>query len=569
MSNTQEALALHTAGRTTEALILLFNAIGAAPSQSPAVAEERLLLASLLDGVALNSGNAVVFHVLLELLRDPQVDPQSIARAVFGLLAVHGAFRVLEQEPENFPALQALFGEPLVRELLRRVILTDARAERVVVSTRTALINSASSGVPNGWQRDAMLTVAMSAEHGEYAWPDPLDIEAQLAHWAQRVSEWLETRDRTTATDHAAELLRFSMFRPISSVAGAERLLDIPPEWWGSAWDEILQPLLHTQLREPLDQRQRGAALPALAHRATTTATATTTEAETGSDAVRAMYESNPYPRWSTVAKPHITTVAAFVRALNGGGAIPDTARVLIAGCGTGRQAAHTALSFPDADILAIDLSRASLGYAAHKAAHLGLTNVQFMQGDLLQLDALDEQFALIFCSGVLHHLANPAAGWQQLVQRLHPAGVMKVALYSTLARQPVQAARAIIATEQFAPTHHGIRACRQHLLALPANHAAKPVTESADFFSVSGCRDLLMHVQERSYTLAEIEQDLATYNLRFLGFQLPAPVRAAFTAMFPNPGAANDLEAWARFEERNPSTFWGMYQFFVTHRQH
>ena len=562
MSNTQEALALHTAGRTTEALILLFNAIGAAPSQSPAMAEERLLLASLLDGVALNSGNAVVFHVLLELLRDPQVDPQSIARAVLGLLAVHGAFQALEKGQENIPALQALFGEPLVRELLRRVIVTDARAERVFAFARRLLIENSWVNDPEPWQRDAMLTVAMAAEHGEYAWPDTLDIEALLSSWVELIAEWLDNRNRDSADFHAAMLLRLCMFRPLSIVPGAERLLDIPPEWWGSEWHETLQPLLDAQLSEPLAQHGRGASLPTL------TNGATAPPERAGSDAVRAMYETHPYPRWSTVAKPHVTTVAAFVQAITGGSAVPDTRRVLIAGCGTGRQTAHTALSFPDADILALDLSRASLGYAARKAEQLGLGNVQFMQGDLLQLDSLQERFALIFCSGVLHHLANPAAGWRQLVQRLHPAGVIKVALYSSLARQPVSAARAVIAAEQFAPTDEGIRACRQHLLALPANHAAKPVTESADFFSASGCRDLLMHVQERSYTLAEIEQDLALHNLRFLGFQLPAPVRAAFTAMFPNAGAANDLEAWARFEERHPTTFWGMYQFFVAHRQ-
>jgi len=75
------------------------------------------------------------------------------------------------------------------------------------------------------------------------------------------------------------------------------------------------------------------------------------------------------------------------------------------------------------------------------------------------------------------------------------------------------------------------------------------------------------MHVQERTYTLHEIAADLEALQLRFLGFQLPPAVRAAFTAQYPKPEAANDLALWARFENDNPTIFWGMYQFFVEYR--
>jgi len=566
MTTPTDALALHAAGKTTEALVGLFNAIGSQPSQSEATAEHRRTLASLLEGVALTSGNAAVFHGLLELLRDPQVDAQSVARAVLGLLGVHGAFQLLEREaaadaPATPVALQALFAEPLVREALRRIIVTEARAERVFAFARRALAGEQWLVTDEGWQVDAMVTLATAAHQGEYAWPESATEAAQVQSAVDMLGEWLASPDHPTAAPtFAGMLVRLSMYRRLSALPDADRLLDVPGDAWGSEWLRLLGPLFDTHLREPRAQQLLGAALPSLGSGAPPSDDDTSAQ-------VRAMYEEHPYPRWHTVAQPHLTSIPAFVRALAARNAVPDTNRVLIAGCGTGRQAAHTALSFRDADILALDLSRTSLGYAALRTQALGIRNLTFVQGDLLHLDALDETFALVFCSGVLHHLADPMAGWTQLVRRLHPAGVMKVSLYSTIARRPVQAARAIIAEEGFDASDDGIRACRQHLLALPADHPARAVTESADFFSASGVRDLLMHVQERTYTLREIASDLDTQRLRFLGFQLPATVRTAFTARFPKPEAINDLEAWARFEEDNPTVFWGMYQFFVEHR--
>ncbi|MES1210246.1 MAG: class I SAM-dependent methyltransferase, partial [Pseudomonadota bacterium] len=91
---------------------------------------------------------------------------------------------------------------------------------------------------------------------------------------------------------------------------------------------------------------------------------------------VQQQYEENPYPRWTTVG--------------NGGPVSSDVARlaerkrILVAGCGTGREAVDVSLIFPAARVDAIDLSRASLAYATRKAAELGVGNVSFRQADIL-----------------------------------------------------------------------------------------------------------------------------------------------------------------------------------------
>src|SRR6185503_5864230 len=133
--------------------------------------------------------------------------------------------------------------------------------------------------------------------------------------------------------------------------------------------------------------------------------------------------------------------------------------------CGTGQYAMELARRFRTERVTALDLSRASLAYAARKAAEMKL-EIAFAQADILRLDSRAAHYDFIESSGVLHHMADPFAGWRTLAGCLAPGGVMLVALYSRAARAQVAKTRAFIAREGFAATPEGIRACRAQLLA-------------------------------------------------------------------------------------------------------
>jgi hypothetical protein len=89
-------------------------------------------------------------------------------------------------------------------------------------------------------------------------------------------------------------------------------------------------------------------------------------------------------------------------------------------------------------------------------------------------------------------------------------------------------------------------------------------VVQWPDFFSISGCRDLLFHVQKTYMPLPAIAAFLRENGLKVLGIDLDAPVLLAYRKRFPRDAAAIDLDNWAMFEEDNPSTFDGMVQFWV-----
>ena len=223
-----------------------------------------------------------------------------------------------------------------------------------------------------------------------------------------------------------------------------------------------------------------------------------------------------------------------------------------------------TAMLYPSADITAIDLSLASLSYAKDKAQALGLSNIEFYQADILNLDQLDQTFDVIECSGVLHHMDDSVKGWRCLLEKLVPSGRMHIGLYSEIARKDVVAARAYIAEKGFEPTHGGIRAARQAIIDLPDGHDARGVLSRRDFYSISGCRDLIFHVQEHRFTIQKLHEALDSLGLDFQGFDLEsAETRTAYKKAFPEDPKMLNLDNWAGFEEQNPDTFRGMYQFW------
>jgi SAM-dependent methyltransferase len=108
---------------------------------------------------------------------------------------------------------------------------------------------------------------------------------------------------------------------------------------------------------------------------------------------------------------------------------IPPDAHIWIAGCGT-NQAIYTALKFPEASIVASDISVASLEISQTTAAALGLSNITFRQESLNQV-AYAEQFDYVVCTGVIHHTAEPEHGLRRISKALKRQGILELMVYN------------------------------------------------------------------------------------------------------------------------------------------
>src|SRR6185312_9368452 len=218
-------------------------------------------------------------------------------------------------------------------------------------------------------------------------------------------------------------------------------------------WPATMAGLLQVQLREPLEKLSERAAIARLA------------PIKDGvSLQVMRQYEENPYPRWTT------NPLNAFAADQARGRIVPTAERqaeldILIAGCGTGLHAIQIAQVYPNARLLGIDVSLSSLAYARRKTRELGLRNIEYAQADILELGTIDRTFDSIESVGVLHHLAEPTAGWRVLVSLLRPGGRMRIGLYSDLARRVIVEAHARIAARGYRATAGDIRRCRQDMI--------------------------------------------------------------------------------------------------------
>ncbi len=318
-------------------------------------------------------------------------------------------------------------------------------------------------------------------------------------------------------------------------------------------WPGELAGLLQQQIREPLDEARERKSIPVL-----------TAIDDRVSLEVKQQYEENPYPRWIDNRIPAVAgeprTEIENVRS----GEQSNKAEILIAGCGTGHTAFRTAQFYPGAHVLAVDLSLTSLAYARRMTRKAGLHNVEYAQADILKLGTLGRSFDRIEAMGVLHHLADPKAGWTVLISLLRTNGKMHVGLYSEIARRAIVEARALIAARGYRATAEDIRVCRQEIIREKDDWRWKKLTLATDFYSMSGCRDLLFNVMEHRFTIPEIKSFLGDHNLSFLGFDLDSETIERFRQQFPDNAALTDLDRWQVFEAANPQTFWGMYKFSV-----
>ena len=292
------------------------------------------------------------------------------------------------------------------------------------------------------------------------------------------------------------------------------------------------------------------------------------------SQTVQAQYEENPYPRWTETKKDFDQIkIKQLFELINSNPEyinINDlnSQEILVAGCGTGEHSISTACRFSSSNVTAVDLSLSSLSYAIRKTNEYGIKNIKYLQADILNLETLNKQFDIVESIGVLHHMANPLKGWKTLVNCTKPNGLMRIGLYSEIARKDITNARKLIKKKGLSSSN--IRSFRNEIFTSSDNEIIdiKNVSSFFDFYSTSMCRDLLFHVQEYQFNLIQIDEILNKLGLAFLAFEFPyTNIKDAFRQENPS-GSEFSLLDWHQFELNNPNTFISMYQFWVIKKE-
>ncbi|MFQ5756258.1 MAG: tetratricopeptide repeat protein [Acidiferrobacterales bacterium] len=487
----------------------------------------------------------------------PQANPQYLVHLAANQLKHKHRIADRLSTAEDLSALLAELGsDELLLTLLEKTLSADRALEQALMAMRRWLLLTYHDGAK---LRPSHLALAVALGQQCFSNEFVLDSGADEAEIVERLAircaQWVEQGAwHAPALEHSLALI--ALYRPLFGMPFATTLNARAL----AAWTKPIRPLIERALKEPLEEVTIEHAIESLGEIEDAT-----------SKAVRAQYEEHPYPRWVDLPHPRTVDLATFLRHEFPHFSPPPffrgPIRMLVAGCGSGQQPIAVARQRPETDILAVDLSRRSLAYAMRMARKLDVTNIRFLQADILTLPRLQQRFQVIECSGVLHHMAAPLRGWRILADLLVPGGVMRIGLYSERARQPIVAARRRIRELGLTPAPADIKAFRKRILS-GQEPVLDELTESKDFYSISTCRDLLFHVNEHRFTLPQIRQALDELGLEFIGFELEIlELKRHYDELFPENAQRDDLMAWEQFEQLNPRAFAGMYTFWCQNR--
>ncbi len=493
-------------------------------------------------------------QLIVRCLRDPRIDSADVSAAGIKLLLsdMQGQPSVKSRDLDGLGVL-ASSADDLLTAYLKSALVKNPDIERDLTTTRLTLLKRCDEAHPEGVSPDVDMelleALALQSFLNEYIWHVTEDEEQAVNRLESRVVDAIEGGKNPEATD----LFLLAAYRPIFPIHSIR-------QWTLNHYEKIdailkpvllqliLLPALEAEIRDGLEQL--------------------TPIDNDVSVAVRDQYEENPYPRWDSLSfvPPTIyTTQVLDDIAPHKLEIFPATEnpKVLIAGCGTGKQPIFCALRMQGSDVLAVDLSRTSIAFARRKADELKVQNIRFAQADILKLGVLNDSFDVIECGGVLHHMADPEAGLRVLVGLLKPGGYMKIGLYSEIAREHIRFWRRSVSEKEFSSSLQGMREFRSWVQESESDEASL-LQKSMDFYSSSTLRDLVFHVHEHQFTLPQISALLGRHDLEFLGFIFSnSSYKPEYAKTYPNDPDCIDLDNWHLFEKDNPNLFLGMYQFW------
>ncbi|MCG8433869.1 MAG: methyltransferase domain-containing protein [Gammaproteobacteria bacterium] len=437
--------------------------------------------------------------------------------------------------------LKKLVKDELLIRALPQVFFAEPVIENVLANIRKELLLSkpAKKQLPGYTALSAALVQQCFSNEYVYAYTEE-EIQA-VENLEKEITESVSTSG-PLSPETAWAVVRIAMYKPLFRLGFAEQLAATD----AADFPESMQALVKQSLLDIREEIQLAESMPAFA-----------AIAEDMSQRVQSMYEENPYPRWLSLGYVEPMPLADVLYGLLPHYPAPDYADgrsldVLIAGCGTGRHAIRSALAYTGAKVLAVDISRRSLAYAKRLADELGVTNIEFLQMDILDLPKLDRKFHLVETIGTLETLESPDAGWAAIRDVMLPNGLLHVGSYSEIARQPVVHARERIAELGLQGRPEDMRNFRRMVMDGDLGADGDALMRVGDFYSLSGIRDFLFHVSEKRFYIQQIVDILNEHNLRFIGFSQIKPALAAlYRENFPTEKSMTDLENWISLEEK------------------
>jgi ubiquinone/menaquinone biosynthesis C-methylase UbiE len=155
---------------------------------------------------------------------------------------------------------------------------------------------------------------------------------------------------------------------------------------------------------------------------------------------IRSMYEVFPFPNLEYQRVQGMQLAVYFARNASPGSKslLSEGLDVLDAGCGTGSTVIPLAKSYPQSRFTGFDMTSKSLEIARGNAEKQGLSNMQFVQGDIQTIE-LGKQFDVVLTFGCLSILADREEGLRRLSRHVKDNGRIIIWVYGSHGRHRLQ----------------------------------------------------------------------------------------------------------------------------------
>ena len=212
--------------------------------------------------------------------------------------------------------------------------------------------------------------------------------------------------------------------------------------------------------------------------------------------------------------------------------------KILVAGCGTW-QAAKYALCRPQANVVGIDVSETSLDHTERLKHKYNLTNLELQQLPVERVVDLRQSFDLIVCTGVLHHLVDPAAGLRALRSVLALDGVIYLMVYAPYGRAGIYLLQDYCRRLGIGTSVREINDLAAVVESLPEQHPLVTLLRSSrDALTADALADALLNPRDRSYSVPQLFDLVERNGLTFGRWYWQAPYLSQCGSIATTPHA-------------------------------
>ena len=194
--------------------------------------------------------------------------------------------------------------------------------------------------------------------------------------------------------------------------------------------------------------------------------------------------------------------------------------------------------------MVGLDVCQAGLAHHAWLKEQYRLSNLELRELPIEAAHTLKQDFDLIVCTGVLHHLADPDAGLNALGQRLKADGCIALMLYARYGRLGVELMQTLFAELNLQKDASSLRIIRDSFACIDPLHPLRSYLAIApDLDHDTGLIDTFLNARERSYSVNDCMDLLTHAELVFQDWFFKAP----YHPVMARPSSNTLLEAIAQ----------------------